>query len=106
MPLFLATPIELGGLGQSPVVIGSIMGTFGLANGIFQAALFAKIVGRMGPKHLFMGGMSLFPILFAFFPIINIVARKQGISTLVWVLIGTQLSIQVLMDCSYGNIKT
>ncbi|KAK7691033.1 hypothetical protein QCA50_006136 [Cerrena zonata] len=104
MPLFLATPIELGGLGQTPAIIGTIMGTFGIANGIFQAALFAKVVGRMGPKRLFMGGIALFPILFAFFPIINSVARKQGISTSVWALIGAQLSLQVLMDCSYGCI--
>lgn len=104
MPLFLATPIEFGGLGQSPAIIGTIMGAFGIGNGIFQAAVFAKVVGRAGPKRLFMAGMSLFPFLFAFFPIINSVARKQGISTLVWVLIGMQLSMQVLMDCCYGKI--
>lgn len=104
LPLFYTTPIELGGLGQSPAHIGTIMGSFGIANGIFQGLLFAKIVGRVGPKRLFMVGMSLFPVLFALFPVISFVARRQGISPLVWVLVGVQLAVQVIMDCCYGCI--
>ena len=51
-PLFLATPIELGGLGLPPPTIGIILGTFGVLNGFFQAMFFATLMDRWGPKRL------------------------------------------------------
>lgn len=101
-PLFLSTPIELHGLGVSPATIGLVLGAFGIANGLFQLAFFAKIVERWGAKTLFLYGMTAFIPLFALYPIINLVARHYGIGTRVWSLICLQLCIQVLMDMSFG----
>lgn len=38
-PVFLATPIELGGLGLPTVRIGNLLSVFGVLNGIFQVPI-------------------------------------------------------------------
>lgn len=103
-PLFLATPIELGGLGQTPAAIGLILGSYGFISGTFQVAFFARIVGIWGPKKVFMIGMIAFIPMFALFPAINIVARSSGLSPMVWVLIAAQLVCMAIMDLAYGCI--
>ncbi|EMD34052.1 hypothetical protein CERSUDRAFT_117561 [Gelatoporia subvermispora B] len=104
LPLFLATPIEFGGLGMNPATIGTVLGSFGLMNGSFQALFFAKFVDRWGPKRVFMAGMTSFIPLFILPPIINMVARRDGITALVWTLLAVQLFIGIIMDMSFGCI--
>ncbi|OCH95370.1 MFS general substrate transporter [Obba rivulosa] len=104
LPLFLAMPIEFGGLGMTPATIGTILGAFGLMNGTFQAFFFAKFMRWWGPKRVFMVGMASFIPLFAFPPIINMVARRDGVTPLVYTLISIQLFISIIMDMSFGCI--
>ncbi|KAF9815816.1 hypothetical protein IEO21_04328 [Rhodonia placenta] len=105
-PLFLSTPVALGGLGVSPATIGAVLGAFGLLNGVFQAAFFARIVRRWGPKRVFMAGMAMFVPLFALFPVLNALARAAGgvVDRTVWTVVFVQLMLSVVMDMAYGCI--
>lgn len=102
-PLFFSTPVELGGLGLPPSTIGIILGSFGVMDGVFQALFFAKFVGWWGQKRVFQVGMSMFIPLFLLYPVINILAKANGITPLVWSLIFLQLALLVIMDMAYGE---
>jgi hypothetical protein len=52
-PLFLSTPIELGGLGLSPFTIGTILSVFGVLNGFCQIFFFPSIHKR-GARRKFL----------------------------------------------------
>lgn len=101
-PLFFSTPIHLGGLGQSPVRIGTILAIFGLANGTFQACFFAKIIQKVGPRKLYLIGLGVYPILYGLFPIINGMARQGGVNIFVIALVMVQLALSAATDLAYG----
>ncbi|KAH7926468.1 MFS general substrate transporter [Leucogyrophana mollusca] len=101
-PVFYATSIPLGGLGLSPLAIGNILAIAGAVNGLFQMLLFAKVHERMGTKNLLVAGvLSGLPAI-ALFPMINLLARQQGISASVWILVALQHLLLVMLDYSYG----
>ena len=103
-PLFYATPIEYGGLGMSPVTIGIVLGGLGFSNGMFQGLFFARLVKKLGIKRLFMIAMSMFTIIFALFPVINLAARSAGsLTPFVWSLVCLQMFIVLVMDTAYGE---
>lgn len=104
-PLFLSRPIELRGLAMDPQTIGLVLGSFGIMNGLFQAAFFAKIIDRWGPKRVFVCGIVTCAPLYALYPIISIVARRMGVNTIVWGLVFFQLAISILMDMAYGQLS-
>ena len=102
-PVFLSTPIELGGLGLDPARIGSVLSVFGILNGFFQVFFFAAIHNRFGSKRTFMTGIVLAVPLFACYPLMSWVAQKQGLSLLLWVLVYAQIAISVGISLSYGE---
>jgi MFS family permease len=79
LPLFLSTPIYLGGLGFTPSSIGTWLAFCGAVNGVFQALLFAKINDRLGPKRLFCVSVSCFAPIMLLFPIMSWIARARGL---------------------------
>ena len=101
LPLFYSSSIEYGGLNLSPSTIGILLGTFGVTNGVFQAFFFAKIVKRWGARNIFIAGMSAFLPLFLLFPVMNLLARRWGVSPGVWVLVACQLMMAVIVDMAY-----
>lgn len=103
LPLFLATPIALGGLGLAPPTIGVIIGTFGLLNGCFQALLFARLMDRYGPKRLFQQGLLAFFPLYALFPVMSLYAKAHGITPVIWALVLLQQMLLVVMDLAFGT---
>jgi hypothetical protein len=103
LPLFCATPIELGGLGLQPALIGLCLGTYGLMAGVLHALFLAGIVRRFGARRVFVTGMSLFMPIFAIFPFINLVARKVGISYPVYMMLVLQLVLMVIMDMAFST---
>ena len=103
MPLFYSSPIEYGGLGLPPSAIGILMGTYGLANGLCQAFGFTKVVKRWGVKRVFIAGMIAFLPIYLLFPVINLLARRWGLSPIVWVTLACQLLITIIMDTAFGN---
>jgi len=104
LPLFYSSPIEHGGLNFSPLTIGVLLGTFGLANGVFQGFFFAKIVKRWGAKNLFITGMSSFLPIFLLFPVMNLLARQWGLSPIVWMAVACQIVLAMIMDMAYASI--
>ncbi|RDX43402.1 MFS general substrate transporter [Lentinus brumalis] len=104
LPLFLSTPIALGGLGLSPPTIGLILGCLGLLDGIFQALFFAKAIDVLGPKRTFQLGLSTFVPMYALFPVMNLYAKAHGVDWVVWGLVSVQLALMVVMDLAFGAI--
>ncbi|KAI0752769.1 MFS general substrate transporter [Daedaleopsis nitida] len=101
VPLFLATPIALGGLGLSPSTIGIILGTLGLTNGVLQALFLSKAIDSWGPKGVFQVGLAMFPLMYALFPIINLYAKAHGITTVVWALVSLQMLLLVISEMAF-----
>jgi hypothetical protein len=101
-PVFLSTPIEIGGLGLAPPTIGKILSALGIFDGIFQFCFFAKIHDRWGLKRVFMAGLMSAILCFALFPVINMLARQQGYSPVVWMAVGVQLQLSMILNLSFG----
>ncbi|EIM90950.1 MFS general substrate transporter [Stereum hirsutum FP-91666 SS1] len=102
-PLFFSTPIEMGGLGLSPPVIGYLLAFFGLFNGLFQIFFFARINDHFGTKKVFVAGMLTFIPVFALFPIMSALAKEaQAVTTLVWIIAGFQTLLSIAVSLSYG----
>jgi hypothetical protein len=101
-PVFLSTPIELGGLGLLPSAIGNILSMFGILNGFFQIFFFAKIHDRWGSKKVFTAGIAACIPLFLLFPVINHLARTQGLTPLLWAVVFLQVCLSILPSLSYS----
>jgi hypothetical protein len=101
LPVFLSTPIPLGGLGLTTPKIGNILFSIGCLN-VLQAFYFARLTNHWGTKNVFMMGvMSTLPA-FALFPVINILARQSGHSFVVWLALGFQISTFSFLNLCYG----
>jgi len=103
-PVFLSTPVTLGGLGLSPSVIGNILSTYGVVNGIFQVFFFAKIIKHWGTKKTYLVGLVFALPAFALFPILSLLVRKEGLSILVWALAIVHTLIPIGMSMSFGML--
>jgi MFS family permease len=101
-PLFLAMPIQLGGLGLPPRQVGYILGTYGITNSIFQTFMLGRLVRRFGVKSVFVTAIAAFVPMFTFSPLMNILVRKGGFSYIVWGMLGLQLSSSLVMELGYG----
>ncbi len=103
-PVFFSTPVELGGLGLPPHHIGKILSVYGVINGFLQIFYFAKTQARFGPKNVYLAGVASSLIVFVFFPVINWLARTQGIEhPLVWAAVAIQIVTSILINFSYGT---
>jgi hypothetical protein len=105
--VFLSTPIELGGLGLDPPVIGTIMSFFGILNGVFTVFFFSRMTDYFGVKGVFLMGMTAAVPCFSLFPVISHLARNSfersgGLGTEVWVAVGIQVASSVLVCLCYG----
>ncbi|RPD61131.1 MFS general substrate transporter [Lentinus tigrinus ALCF2SS1-7] len=103
-PVFYSTPIALGGLGLDPQVIGSIMSLYGIINGLTQIFLFGKIHDRFGTKRVYIVGIASVLPVFGLFPVINELARLEGLSTAVWALTIGQALLSIIINFAYGCV--
>jgi hypothetical protein len=103
-PLFFSTPIHLGGLSQDPAKIGTILAVYGVLNGLAQVFFFARVNDRFGSKWTFTVGVVAALPVFASFPIINALARSQGLSITTWVAVAFQVVISISLNFSYGGL--
>ena len=102
-PVFLSTPINLGGLGLSPPSIGTLLSLQGMLYGIFQLFFFAQVHDRWGSKMTFIAGISTVIPAFIMFPVANALARTQGYSMVVWMAIALQTISWILLGLSFGQ---
>ncbi|KIK98033.1 hypothetical protein PAXRUDRAFT_824358 [Paxillus rubicundulus Ve08.2h10] len=103
-PLFYSTPIEHGGLGLSPVIIGFWMSCYGVVNGIFQGFFFAPIVSKLGPKTVIRMGSGAYVLIFGLFPIIHMIALRFGVVWSIWALLACQMSLTVIQSMSFSCV--
>ncbi|KAK7044081.1 hypothetical protein VNI00_007797 [Paramarasmius palmivorus] len=104
-PLFFSTPLEHGGLGLPPSTIGNILSVFGFLNGFMQIFFFARIHDTLGSKVTFTTGIASAIPVFLTFPIIRyLVLANQAVTPLVWVVVGFQIVISIMLSFSYGAI--
>ncbi|KAJ7352349.1 member of major facilitator superfamily multidrug-resistance, DHA1 sub-family [Mycena albidolilacea] len=103
-PVFLSTPIELGGLGLPTSRIGNLLSVFGVLNGLVQVFFFARVHDYLGSKLTFFLGIASALPTFAAFPLLNSLARTQGLSTLVWAAALAQIIISIGLSFSYGAV--
>ena len=106
-PIFLSTPVELGGLGLDPPVIGTVMSFFGILSGVFTAFFFSRMTDYFGAKGVYLIGMTAAVPCFSLFPILNYLARNSversgGLGVEVWVAVGVQVVLSVVLFLSYG----
>ena len=106
-PLFLSTPIEFGGLGLDPPMIGTVMSSFGILNGVFTIFYFSRMTDYFGVKRVYLLGVTAAVPCFLLFPIINHLARNSiersgGLGLEVWVAVGLQVTMSVLVCLGYG----
>ena len=90
-PVYLATPMEMGGLGLDPPVMGTILAVVGISASAFQLLLFPSLYNRLGGKNIFLIAISLFFPIAALFPIVSRVGQEHGLNNFVWLLIGIQI---------------
>ncbi|KAG1841120.1 major facilitator superfamily domain-containing protein [Suillus subalutaceus] len=103
-PVFFATPLELGGLGLDPPRIGNILAIYGVINGLFQIFFFADLHDRFGSKTIYSISMAAGIPMIVTLPIINAVARVQGLSLMVWVIVGLQLALSMILNLAYACV--
>ena len=75
VPLIWSTPVKLGGLNFSPVSIGLWMSVSGCMDGIFQFVVFPRVVGHFGMRRVFVSSIAIAAMIFAMFPLENLVLR-------------------------------
>jgi len=99
VPLIWSTPVELGGLNFSPVSIGLWMSVSGCMDGFFQFAVFPRVVGHFGMRRVFVSSIAVTAVIFAMFPLENLVMRHTtggpGVATRLLILLHF-LSISIL----------
>ncbi|KAF8071615.1 member of major facilitator superfamily multidrug-resistance, DHA1 sub-family [Lyophyllum atratum] len=103
-PLFLATPIALGGLGLPPSTIGNILAIYGTLNGCIQVLFFAQIHDYLGSKKTYMAGIASAIPLFLVFPIISLLAKTFGLVILLWIVLGVQIILPTAFSFAFGAI--
>ena len=102
-PVFLSTPINLGGLGLPTPSIGTLLSGQAIFNGIFQVFFFSRVHDHWGSKKTFIAGISTAIPAFIMFPVANALARTQGYSIAVWTAIALQIIAGTALGLSYGQ---
>ena len=102
-PVYLATPMKMGGLGLDPSHIGTLLAAMGLFSSVFQLAFFPPLHSRLGGKTLFLITTSLFFPVAAFCPFTSRVGQEQGLNNLVWLLLGIQIFLYSCANLAFSK---
>ena len=108
LPVFLSTPVAMGGLGLDPPAIGTIMSVSGILNGVFTLFLFSRTTDYFGAKWVYLIGAIATVPCFALFPVMNYLARGSiecsgGLGLGVWVVVDLQIFLRMLNAQCYGT---
>ncbi|KAH9005431.1 MFS general substrate transporter [Lactarius hatsudake] len=106
IPLIWSTSVEFCGLGMSPASIGLWMTGYGFTNGIFQFVAFPHIVGRLGPRRIFIASTLCFIPVYIMFPFENLALHHpfRGANVVTALLMILQLSAISLSDMGFITI--
>lgn len=105
LTLFLAVPIDSGGLGMSPQKIGLVLGAFGLVSGSIQILVFSAAHRRLGAKNMFMIGPTSFAlvILPAYIIMHRLAVANGEVTPAVWAVLVVQLAFMCTLDMSFSK---
>jgi len=108
IPLIWSTSVEFGGLGMTPASIGLWMAGYGFMNGIFQFVAFPRIVGRIGPRRIFIASILCFVPVYIMFPFENLALRhsSHGANVVSGLLIMLQLSAISISDMGFSKLPS
>ena len=101
--LFLAMPIEIGGVGLDPLRIGYIMSANRAFVVVFLTLFVDKLVRRFGERYLFVYSMTAFLLSWPLFPAISLWAKHFGLTMGVWVGIAMVGASFVMSEMAYSN---
>ncbi|OCT54540.1 hypothetical protein CLCR_00814 [Cladophialophora carrionii] len=77
VPVFFFTPVHLGGLGFSPLLISIFMGLGGLSQSLWLLIAFPWLQARFGTKWVMKLCALAYPFFFVFYPMCNMLLRWQ-----------------------------
>ena len=107
VPLFYATPIEIGGLGLPPSTIGMSLAAFGFIDGLFQVLFVARLIDLFGAKKVFRISTLVYFPLVALFPVMTLIVQSQKrVTQVVWIIMAIQLTLMVMVDTAYGVFES
>ncbi|EAU81997.2 hypothetical protein CC1G_09183 [Coprinopsis cinerea okayama7 len=105
LPLYLALPVNLGGLDMPPSSIGTILSLYGAFNCFFQAFFLGRLVNRFGAKRVFLSAILASVPLYGMYVVNNLVARRMGddkrLPSITYVLVALHLAFVVAIECGY-----
>ncbi|KAG1798089.1 major facilitator superfamily domain-containing protein [Suillus plorans] len=104
LPIFYATPIELGGLSLDPPRIGALLAAQAIAHGISQLLFYARLHDHFGTRAIHITGVTSGIPTIMLFPVINALARAHGIGMAVWLCVTIQLTLTVSLNMCYPCI--
>ncbi|EJF64508.1 MFS general substrate transporter [Dichomitus squalens LYAD-421 SS1] len=105
VPLMYSTSIPLGGLGFTTFTIGLIQGVAGFVGGIVQVFSFPWMQRKLGSKWLYTLSYSMFVVVFALFPLISFLTKREGkVRSTTWVLVVLQFVAYVNTYMTWGCI--
>ncbi|KAG1819413.1 major facilitator superfamily domain-containing protein [Suillus variegatus] len=104
LPVFYATPIELGGLSLDPPRIGVLLAASGIIQGIFQLLFYARLHDRFGARAIYITGVSSGIPIVILFPVINALARAYGIGMAVWLCVAVQLMLKTSLIMCFPSM--
>ncbi|KAH7885802.1 major facilitator superfamily domain-containing protein [Phlebopus sp. FC_14] len=102
LPVFYATSIDMGGLNLDPPAIGTILSIYGMVNGVIVFFIFTPMHDWLGARTMFLVTTCACIPMIALFPIMNLVARQQGFTNTVWVLVSLQMAFLMISNLAYG----
>ncbi|KAG2093751.1 major facilitator superfamily domain-containing protein [Suillus discolor] len=95
LPVFYATPIELGGLSLDPPRIGALLAASGVTHGMFQLFFYAHLHDRFSARAIHITGVSSGIPMVILFPVTKALARVYGIGMAVWLCVAIQLMLKI-----------
>ncbi|KAN0136102.1 Major facilitator superfamily domain containing protein [Lactarius tabidus] len=108
IPLVWSTSVEFGGLNMTPASIGLWISGYGLMNGVFQFVALPRLVGRFGPRRVFITSVLCHFPFYMMFPLANLVLRhsssSHGRNLAVALLIMLQLTVTSISAMGMGAI--
>ncbi|GAA5872088.1 hypothetical protein JCM1840_006316 [Sporobolomyces johnsonii] len=100
--LFCYSPVAIGGLGFHESDIGTALSLSGLCSVGFQILLFPPLQRHFGTVPLYRGLMSIYPAVFALFPVMSWCARYRSRAA-VWAAMVVFLLLKSIGNMSYAT---
>lgn len=107
IPLVWSTSVELGGLNMSPTSIGLWISGYGFMNGIFQFVASPRLIGRFGPRRVFITSVLCHFPFYIMFPFGNLALRlsssSYSLKLITTLLVMLQLTVTSFSQMGLGT---